>query len=118
MKFIRERITWSTDALSQRVAALDHEALDHAMKDHAIVVRLLHLLARPWIGPLLGAFREADEVLYGFRYLLIVETDGEVSFAGDELCIDSRQRWLLVTVEREGVTKSRGYHCLAVQFPR
>ena len=86
----------SADPLAQRVATLNHEPLDHPMKHHAVVVRRAHLLIRSWIGPLLGAFRETDEILDGAGRFLIEQADREVPHGGDELRVDSRQRRLLL----------------------
>ena len=54
LKLVGEVVSGSADALTERVAALDHEAVDHAVEDGAVVIRLLcAFLVRPRIGPLL-----------------------------------------------------------------
>src|SRR5687767_11006 len=95
MELVREVIPGAADALAQRVAALNHESVDHPMKDDAVVVGLGDALVGAWIGPLLGAFGEADEVLDGLRRLRVVEPNGEISLGSRELGVD-RQRRLLV----------------------
>ena len=57
------------DALAERIAALNHEAVDHAVEDDAVVVRLRDLLVGARVGPLLGAFGQADEVVDRVRAL-------------------------------------------------
>ncbi len=86
-----KRVARAAGALAERVAALDHEAVDHAVEDEAVVVRLLHLLARLRVGPLLRALGEADEVGDGLRRVLVEELDGELALRGGEVGVGA---WL------------------------
>ena len=72
VELVGEVVAGSADPLAERVAALNHEAVDHAMKDDAVVVRLRDLLVGARVGPLLGAFGQADEVLDGLGRFLVV----------------------------------------------
>src|SRR5436190_19175959 len=85
MKLVREVIPRAADALAQRIAALNHEAVDDAVKDGAVVVRFPHLLVRPGVAPLLGSFRQPDEVFHCPRGLLVEQSYGETAFTGRKL---------------------------------
>src|SRR5688572_11264366 len=67
MKLIVELVARAAAALTERVAALDHETLDHAMKNDAVVVRragvfLAGLRMRPGLRPLRQAHEVGDGV--------------------------------------------------------
>src|SRR5579864_1572416 len=79
MKLVLERVARTAVALAQRVAPLDDKAVDDAMKGDAVIVRLLVALLGLRMRPLLGAFRQADEVRHGLRRFLVEEFHGEVA---------------------------------------
>src|SRR5689334_12052320 len=108
MKLIAEGVAGPADPLAERIAALHHEAVDDTMKDHAVVIRARDLLVRLRVGPLLGAFRQPDEVLNRFRHFLVEQANRKVPFAGDELRVDSGHRWLLQS--NDWRVSSKGYH--------
>src|SRR5204863_8971073 len=85
VELVLEVVAGAAGPLSQRVAALNHEAVDDAMKDRSVVIRGLHLLARAWIGPFLRAFGQADEIRDGFWRLVFEQLDREVALAGREM---------------------------------
>src|SRR5215831_2060689 len=85
MKFVGELVTGSTGALSERIAALDHEAVDHAMEDRAVVVRRGALLSGARIGPFLRAVGETGEIRDGLRGEILEQLDAEVAFARREM---------------------------------
>ena len=92
VELVLERVTRSPDSLSQWIAALYHEAINHAVDHHAVIVGLGHLFVRARIHPLFRPFRQPDKVFNRFRRFLIEKTHREVTFTGDELCIQSGQR--------------------------
>ena len=117
MKLVGEVISGSADSLAERIAALDHEAVDHAVEDGSVVIRLLHLLVRSRIAPLLRTLGQPDKILDCSRRLLFEEAYREISFTRHKLRVGSRQplapclqRW------RCRAMSHRGYHCHAVQF--
>ena len=78
-----EEVTWVAHACSGGVAALDHEAGDDSVEGGAVVEGLVvHLLQGLRVGPVFGAFGEADEVGYGEGGLLVVEFAGEAAHGG------------------------------------
>jgi hypothetical protein len=90
MELVCESVPGSANALSERIAALDHEALDDSMKNNPVVVRLAYFPVRPGIGPFPGAFGKLHEVLDGFWSFLIEQANREFSFGRIE-CGERRQ---------------------------
>ena len=70
-----ELVARAADALTERVAALDHEAGDDAVEDDVRVQRVIRLLAGGRMRPLDLTRREADEVLHGLRGVVPEEVD-------------------------------------------
>src|SRR4030095_10812587 len=88
MDLVAELAAWTAVPLPERVAALNHEPVDYTVKDDAVVIRLGDLLVRAGVGPFFGPLGQTDEVGYRVWDFLVEETNREVSFARDELCID------------------------------
>src|SRR5206468_13039780 len=89
VELVGKGVARPSDALSQGIAALNHEPVDDAMENDSIVVRLTDLLVRPRVGPVLRALGQADEVLYGFWRFLVEQARRELTLAGDELRVHS-----------------------------
>src|SRR5687768_13815893 len=98
MKLVREGIARSTDALPQRIAALDHEAVDHPVEDYAIIVGLLDATVAPRVRPFLGAFGQLDEVRHGLRHLFVEQANGEAPLSGCEYGIYRQGRLLAASL--------------------
>ena len=77
-----EVVARAADALTERVAALDHEARDDAVEDDVLVERALAGLAGGGVGPLAGAVGEADEVLDRAGSVVSEEVDDDVAVVG------------------------------------
>ena len=80
---VLEEIAGISGAVTRAVAALDHEVGDDAVKGGAVVEGLVvHLLEGLGVGPVFGAFGEADEVGYGDGSFFVVELAGEAAHGG------------------------------------
>ena len=80
---VLEEVAGVARAVARAVAALDHEAGDDAVEGGAVVEGLaVHLLQGLGVGPVLGAFGEADEVGDGDGRLLVVELAGQAAHGG------------------------------------
>ena len=78
-----EEVAGVAGAVADAVAALDHEAGDDAVEGGAVVEGLVvHFLEGLWVGPVLGAFGEADEVGDGDGGFFVVELAGEAAHGG------------------------------------
>ena len=90
-----------SDALAERITALDHEPVDDAVKNDAVVVGLRDLLVRARVGPLLRPLGKPDKVGHRVGCLLVEEADREVSLSCFELCVDGQCAapgwWLVVS---------------------
>src|ERR1041385_7457924 len=64
VKFVFKLIARPAGTLSQRIAALNHEAGNYPMKNSSVIQWSGHLLAALRIGPLLGACCKANKILY------------------------------------------------------
>ena len=70
-------------AVARAIATLDHELGDNAVEGSAVVEGLVvHLLKGFGIGPVFGAFGEADEVGYGDGRFFFEELAGESAHGG------------------------------------
>src|SRR5687768_351020 len=94
MKLVTKGVARPPDSLAQRITALDHEFVNHAVEDHAVIVGLRNFLIGAWVRPLLRTLGQPHEVLNRLWGFLVEEAGGEVSFARDELRVDSGQRRL------------------------
>ncbi len=80
---VLEEVAGVAGAVAGAVAALDHEAGDDAVEGGAVVEGLVvDLLEGVGVGPVLGAFGEADEVGDGDGGLFVVELAGEAAHGG------------------------------------
>ncbi len=79
-----ELVAGAADALTERVAALDHEVADDAVEDRAVVERSRGLLAGLRVGPLDLALGEPGEVRNRLRCVVSEQVDPDVPQAGLE----------------------------------
>ncbi len=78
-----EEVAGVAGAVPYAVSALDHEAGDDTVEGGSVVKGLVvHFLEGLWIGPVLGAFGETDEVGYGDGRFFFVELAGEAAHGG------------------------------------
>jgi hypothetical protein len=74
-----ELVAGSAGALTEGVAALEHEVLDDAVEDHPVVQRLVRLRARLRVGPFDVAGREPHEVPHRLGCVVAVEENPDVA---------------------------------------
>jgi hypothetical protein len=80
---ILKEVAGVAGAVARAIAALDHELGYDAVEGGAVVEGLVvHLLEGFGIGPVFGAFGEADEVGYGDGCFFIEELAGEAAHGG------------------------------------
>ena len=80
VELVLERVAGATGAGAERAAALEHEAVDDAVEAEAVVVAL----TRPAgvVVVVLGALREAGEVLHGLGRVVGEEVQHDVATVG------------------------------------
>ena len=80
---VLEEVAGIAGAVAEAIAALDHEAGDDAVEGGAVVEGLMvHFLEGLGVGPVFGAFGEADEVGDGDGGFLVEELAGEAAHGG------------------------------------
>jgi hypothetical protein len=77
-----EVVARAPDALTERVAALDHEVRDDAVEDDVLVERAFARLAGRRVRPGLRAVGETREVLHRARCVVSEEVDDDVAVVG------------------------------------
>src|SRR5687768_12212149 len=87
VELVPELVPGSPGAGAEAIPALDHESVDDTVERDAVVERPRSLLAGGGIGPLPGAFSEADEVGHRIGGLLVEELDRKRSLGRVEQCV-------------------------------
>ena len=84
-----ERVAGATRSLTERVAALNHEAGDDAVKDDTVIEGSITGLAGGGVGPLAGSVGEANEVTYGLGSVVTKKVDDDITVVGVNSCNSS-----------------------------
>ena len=82
MDLVVELVAGAADALTERVAALNHEVGDDPVKNRAVVVLFSALFAGLRMRPFAAALGQLDEVADGLGSLVGKELDLDISAIG------------------------------------